>query len=255
MTEGVFPAALGHEGAGIVVEVGEVTSVQPGDHVIPFALHRRMRPVPVLPERQDQPSATAVRATQGKARCPTAPRALLLQRPAHLPHYIRMLTFSEYTVVAEVSLARSTRRPTLSRCACWAVTTGLGAVKNTAKVQEGDTVAVVRPGGIGLAVVGANRQGRAHHRHRHQPGLFALARRPLAPPTVVNPKDHDKPIQQVIVEMTGWGVGSQLRVHRQRERDARRWRCAPRLGPVGHHRRGRCGSRDQHPAVPAGDRA
>jgi S-(hydroxymethyl)glutathione dehydrogenase/alcohol dehydrogenase len=118
-------------------------------------------------------------------------------------------TFSEYTVVAEVSLAKihpqaDPEQVCLLGCG---VTTGLGAVKNTAKVQEGDSVAVFGLGGIGLAVIQGARQAKAGRiiAIDTNPSKFEMAQR-MGATECVNPKDHDKPIQQVIVEMTGWGV-------------------------------------------------
>jgi S-(hydroxymethyl)glutathione dehydrogenase/alcohol dehydrogenase len=87
------------------------------------------------------------------------------------------------------------------------VTTGLGAVKNTAKVQEGDSVAVLGLGGIGLAVIQGAKQAKAGRiiAIDTNPSKFDMAR-DMGATDFVNPKDHDQPVQQVIVEMTGWGV-------------------------------------------------
>ena len=194
--EGVFPAVLGHEGAGIVVEVGEgVTSVKPGDHVIP--LYTAECGECLFCKSGKTNLCTAVRATQGKGLMPDGTT------------YMGCSTFSEYTVVAEVSLAKvnpdaNPEHVCLLGCG---VTTGLGAVKNTAKVQEGDSVAVFGLGGIGLAVI----QGAKHAKAGRiiaidtNPAKFELART-FGATDCVNPNDHDRPIQQVIVEMTGWGV-------------------------------------------------
>jgi S-(hydroxymethyl)glutathione dehydrogenase/alcohol dehydrogenase len=118
-------------------------------------------------------------------------------------------TFSEYTVVAEVSLAKidpkaNPEQVCLLGCG---VTTGLGAVKNTAKVQPGDSVVVFGLGGIGLAVVhGAQMAGAGRIiAVDTNPAKFDLART-FGATDCVNPADHDRPIQQVIVEMTGWGA-------------------------------------------------
>lgn len=118
-------------------------------------------------------------------------------------------TFSEYTVVAEVSLAKinpEANHEHVCLLGC-GVTTGIGAVHNTAKVQEGDSVAVFGLGGIGLAVVQAARQAKAGRIIvvDMNPDKFALAKE-FGATDFLNPKDYDKPIQQVIVEMTGWGV-------------------------------------------------
>ena len=124
-------------------------------------------------------------------------------------HYMGCSTFSEYTVVAEVSLAKispdaNPEQVCLLGCG---VTTGLGAVKNTAKVQPGDSVAVFGLGGIGLAVLQGAKQAKAGRiiAIDTNPSKFELART-FGATDCINPKDYDKPIQQVIVEMTGWGV-------------------------------------------------
>ena len=205
--EGVFPAVLGHEGAGIVVECGEgVRSVQPGDHVIP--LYTAECGQCLFCKSGKTNLCVAVRATQGKGLMPDGTTRFSYQgQPIH--HYMGCSTFSEYTVVAEVSLAKvnpqaNPEQVCLLGCG---VTTGLGAVKNTAKVQPGDSVAVFGLGGIGLAVVQGARLAGAGRiiAVDTNPDKFALART-FGATDCVNPKDHDQPIQQVIVEMTGWGV-------------------------------------------------
>ncbi len=205
--EGLFPAVLGHEGAGIVVEVGEgVTSVKPGDHVIP--LYTAECGECLFCKSGKTNLCVAVRATQGKGVMPDGTTRFSYNgQPVY--HYMGCSTFSEYTVVAEVSLAKvhpdaNPEQVCLLGCG---VTTGLGAVKNTAKVQEGDTVAVFGLGGIGLAVIQGAKLAKAGRiiAVDTNPGKFDLART-FGATDCVNPKDFDKPIQQVIVEMTGWGV-------------------------------------------------
>jgi S-(hydroxymethyl)glutathione dehydrogenase/alcohol dehydrogenase len=205
--EGVFPAVLGHEGAGIVVEVGEgVTSVRPGDHVIP--LYTAECGECLFCKSGKTNLCVAVRATQGKGVMPDGTTRLSYNgQPIY--HYMGCSTFSEYTVVAEVSLAKvnpnaNPEQVCLLGCG---VTTGLGAVKNTAKVQEGDTVAVFGLGGIGLAVVQGAKLAKAGRiiAIDTNPAKFDLAK-VFGATDCINPKDFDKPIQQVIVEMTGWGV-------------------------------------------------
>lgn len=205
--EGIFPAVLGHEGAGIVVEVGEgVTSVKPGDHVIP--LYTAECGECLFCKSGKTNLCVAVRATQGKGVMPDGTTRFSYNgEPIY--HYMGCSTFSEYTVVAEVSLAKvnpdaNPEQVCLLGCG---VTTGLGAVKNTAKVQEGDTVAVFGLGGIGLAVIQGAQLAKAGRiiAIDTNPSKFDLAR-VFGATDCVNPKDHDKPIQQVIVEMTGWGV-------------------------------------------------
>jgi S-(hydroxymethyl)glutathione dehydrogenase/alcohol dehydrogenase len=205
--EGLFPAVLGHEGAGIVVEVGEgVASVKPGDHVIP--LYTAECGQCLFCKSGKTNLCVAVRATQGKGVMPDGTSRFSYQcRPVY--HYMGCSTFSEYTVVAEVSLAKihpgaDPQQVCLLGCG---VTTGLGAVKNTAKVQPGDSVAVFGLGGIGLAVVQGAQLAKAGRiiAIDTNPSKFDLART-FGATDFVNPRDHDKPIQQVIVEMTGWGV-------------------------------------------------
>ena len=151
--EGLFPCVLGHEGAGIVVEVGEgVTSVAPGDHVIP--LYTAECGECLFCKSGKTNLCTSVRATQGKGVMPDGTTRFSYDGQP-LYHYMGCSTFSEYTVVAEVSLARinpEANHEQVCLLGC-GVTTGLGAVQNTAKVQEGDSVAVFGLGGIGLAVI------------------------------------------------------------------------------------------------------
>lgn len=205
--EGLFPVVLGHEGAGIVVEVGEgVTSVKPGDHVIP--LYTAECGQCLFCKSGKTNLCVAVRATQGKGVMPDGTTRFSYNgQPIY--HYMGCSTFSEYTVVAEVSLAKidpeaDPEQVCLLGCG---VTTGLGAVKNTAKVQPGDTVAVFGLGGIGLAVVqGAKLAGASRiiavDTNEAKFGLAEV----FGATDCLNPRDYDKPIQEVIVEMTGWGV-------------------------------------------------
>ncbi|HEY0296695.1 MAG TPA: S-(hydroxymethyl)glutathione dehydrogenase/class III alcohol dehydrogenase [Bordetella sp.] len=205
--EGLFPVVLGHEGAGIVVEVGAgVTSVKPGDHVIP--LYTAECGECLFCKSGKTNLCVAVRATQGKGVMPDGTSRFSYQgKPIY--HYMGCSTFSEYSVVAEVSLAKinpdaNPEHVCLLGCG---VTTGIGAVHNTAKVQPGDTVAVFGLGGIGLAVLQGARQAKAARiiAVDTNASKFELAKT-FGATDCVNPKDYDKPIQQVIVEMTGWGV-------------------------------------------------
>ena len=205
--EGVFPAVLGHEGAGVVVQAGEgVTSVQPGDHVIPLYTAECRQCLFCKSGKTNL--CTAVRATQGKGLMPDGSTRFSYQgQPVY--HYMGCSTFSEYTVVAEVSLAKinpaaNPEQVCLLGCG---VTTGLGTVKNTAKVQPGDSVAVFGLGGIGLAVIQGAKLAKAGRiiAIDTNPAKFELART-FGATDCVNPKDHAQPIQQVIIEMTGWGV-------------------------------------------------
>ena len=205
--EGVFPAVLGHEGAGVVVEVGEgVTSVKPGDHVIP--LYTAECGECLFCKSGKTNLCVSVRATQGKGVMPDGTTRFSYNgEPIY--HYMGCSTFSEYTVVAEVSLAKinpAANHEQVCLLGC-GVTTGLGAVSHTAKVQEGDTVAVFGLGGIGLAVIQGAKLAKAGRiiAVDTNPGKFELARL-FGATDCINPQDHEQPIQQVIVEMTGWGV-------------------------------------------------
>jgi S-(hydroxymethyl)glutathione dehydrogenase / alcohol dehydrogenase len=205
--EGVFPAVLGHEGGGIVVEVGAgVTSVKPGDHVIPLytAECRQCK----FCKSGKTNLCQAVRATQGKGLMPDGTSRFSYQGQP-LFHYMGTSTFSEYTVVPEISLAVIDRGAALEKVCLLGcgVTTGIGAVLNTAKVTPGSTVAVFGLGGIGLAVIqGAVMAGASRILGVDtNPGKFELATQ-MGATDCVNPKDFDKPVQDVIVAMTDGGV-------------------------------------------------
>nr|WP_251044157.1 MULTISPECIES: S-(hydroxymethyl)glutathione dehydrogenase/class III alcohol dehydrogenase [unclassified Lysobacter] len=205
--EGLFPAVLGHEGGGVVVEVGEgVSSVKPGDHVIPLYTAECRKCKFCLSGKTNL--CQAVRATQGKGLMPDGSSRFSYQgQPIH--HYMGCSTFSEYTVVAEVSLAVVNPEAPLEKVCLLGcgVTTGIGAVHNTAKVQPGDTVAVFGLGGIGLAVIQGAVQAKAGRiiGVDTNAGKFELAKA-MGATDCVNPKDHDRPIQDVLVEMTDGGV-------------------------------------------------
>lgn len=205
--EGVFPAVLGHEGGGIVVEVGEgVTTLQPGDHVIP--LYTAECGQCKFCKSGKTNLCQAVRATQGKGLMPDGTSRFSYQgKPIY--HYMGTSTFSEYTVVPEISLAKIDAQAPLDKVCLLGcgVTTGIGAVHNTAKVEPGATVAVFGLGGIGLAVIQGAVQARAARiiGIDVNPDKFILARE-MGATHCVNPKDYDKPIQDIIVEMTDGGV-------------------------------------------------
>ncbi|WP_029040621.1 S-(hydroxymethyl)glutathione dehydrogenase/class III alcohol dehydrogenase [Cucumibacter marinus] len=151
--EGLFPSVLGHEGAGVVVEVGAgVTSVAPGDHVIPL----------YTPECRECPSClsrktnlcTAIRATQGQGLMPDGTSRFSLKGQP-IFHYMGCSTFSNYTVLPEIALAKINPAAPFDKV-CYVgcgVTTGVGAVINTADVEAGATAAVFGLGGIGLNVI------------------------------------------------------------------------------------------------------
>ncbi len=205
--EGVFPAVLGHEGGGIVESVGEgVTSVAPGDHVIPLY-------TPECGECKFCKSGKTnlcgkIRETQGKGLMPDGTTRFSKDgKPIY--HYMGTSTFAEYTVLPEISLARVNKEAPLEEVCLLGcgVTTGIGAILNTAKVEEGATVAIFGLGGIGLsAIIGAvmAKAGRIIAIDINE-SKFDLAKQ-LGATDVINPKAYDKPIQDVIVELTDGGV-------------------------------------------------
>ncbi|MDQ3270377.1 MAG: S-(hydroxymethyl)glutathione dehydrogenase/class III alcohol dehydrogenase [Pseudomonadota bacterium] len=205
--EGLFPAVLGHEGGGVVVEVGEgVESVKVGDHAIPLYTAECRQCKFCLSGKTNL--CQAVRATQGRGLMPDGSTRFSYEgRPIH--HYMGCSTFSEYTVVPEISLAVVNPEAPLEKVCLLGcgVTTGIGAVHNTARVKAGDSVAVFGLGGIGLAVIqGAVQAGAGRIvAIDTNPGKFELARS-MGATDCIDPKDHDRPIQEVIVELTDGGV-------------------------------------------------
>ena len=205
--EGVFPCILGHEGGGIVESIGEgITSVKVGDHVIPLY-------TPECGECKFCKSGKTnlcqkIRATQGKGLMPDGTTRFSKDgQPIY--HYMGTSTFSEYTVLPEISIAKVDPAAPLEEVCLLGcgVTTGIGAVMNTAKVKEGESVAIFGLGGIGLsAVIGARlaKAGRIIAIDINE-SKFELARK-LGATDCINPNDYDKPIQEVIVELTDGGV-------------------------------------------------
>jgi len=205
--EGIFPAILGHEGGGIVEEVGAgVTSVQPGDHVIPLYTPECGKCKFCLSGKTNL--CQAIRATQGKGLMPDG-TSRFSHNGRPLYHYMGTSTFSEYTVLPEIALARVNKAAPLEKICLLGcgVTTGMGAVTNTAKVEPGSTVAVFGLGGIGLAVIiGAVMAGAERIIGIDiNPEKFDIARR-LGATDCINPDEYDRPIQEVIVDLTDGGV-------------------------------------------------
>lgn len=205
--EGIFPSVLGHEGAGVVVSVGEgVTSVKPGDHVIPLYTAECGKCKFCLSGKTNL--CSSVRETQGKGLMPDGTTRFSYNGEP-LYHYMGTSTFSEYTVVADVSLAKIEPNAPLDKVCLLGcgVTTGLGAVKNTAKVEEGATAAVFGLGAIGLAAIQGLKQANAKRiiAIDLNEDKFELAKK-MGATDFVNPSKFDKPIQEVIIEMTDGGV-------------------------------------------------
>jgi len=205
--EGNFPAILGHEGGAVVEEVGAgVTSLSPGDHVIPL----------YTPEcrkckfcRSGKTNLCgAIRSTQGKGVMPDGTSRFSLNGQS-IHHYMGTSTFSEYTVLPEIALARVNKAAPLDKVCLLGcgITTGIGAVLNTAKVEPGSTVAVFGLGGVGLSAIQGAVMAKAERiiAVDLNPAKFEFARQ-LGATDCVNPAEHDAPIQEVLVEMTDGGV-------------------------------------------------
>lgn len=205
--EGIFPAVLGHEGGGIVERVGEgVTSVKVGDHVIPLYTPECGECKFCLSGKTNL--CQKIRATQGKGLMPDG-TTRFYKDGKPIFHYMGCSTFSEYTVLPEISLAKVNPTAPLEEVCLLGcgVTTGMGAVMNTAKVKAGDTVAIFGLGGIGLsAIIGAVMAGASQIIAIDiNERKFGLAKK-LGATLCINPKDYDQPIQEVIVELTDGGV-------------------------------------------------
>ncbi|CAJ2376367.1 MAG: S-(hydroxymethyl)glutathione dehydrogenase/class III alcohol dehydrogenase [Gammaproteobacteria bacterium] len=205
--EGVFPAILGHEGAGVVVEVGAgVKSVAPGDHVIPLYT-AECRECKFCKSGKTN-LCSSVRETQGRGLMPDG-TSRFRGGGKSIFHYMGTSTFAEYTVAAEVSVAVVDKKAPFEKICLLGcgVTTGIGAVLNTAKVEPGASVAVFGLGGIGLAVVQGAVMARAGRiiAIDTNPEKFALAKQ-MGATDLLNPAEHSQPLQEVIVDMTDGGV-------------------------------------------------
>ena len=205
--EGLFPCVLGHEGGGIVVDVGEgVTTLSTGDHVIPLYTAECGQCKFCLSGKTNL--CSAVRATQGQGVMPDGTGRFSLNGKS-LYHYMGTSTFSEYSVIAEVSLAKISPAAPLDKVCLLGcgVTTGIGAVINTAKVEPGATIAVFGLGGIGLSVIQGAVMAKAGRiiAVDTNPSKFEMATL-LGATDRINPKDHSGPISEVLIDMTDGGV-------------------------------------------------
>lgn len=206
-TEGRFPCILGHEGGGVVESVGEgVTTVKPGDHVIPL----------YIPQCRDckfcrSPKTnlcSTIRATQGRGVMPDETSRFSCKGQT-VYHFMGTSTFSEYTVLPEIAVAKVNPAAPLEKVCLLGcgISTGYGAALNTAGVEAGSSVAVWGCGAVGLAaIMGSVKAGATR--------IIAIdinpdkwpAARQFGATEFLNPKDYDKPTQQVLIEKTDGGL-------------------------------------------------
>src|SRR6201987_301091 len=217
--EGLFTAILGHEGAGVVVDVGAgVSSGEKGDHRLPLYTPECRRCPSCLSRKTNL--CTAIRATQGKGVMPDGTSRFSLGKEK-IYHYMGCSTFSNFTVLPEIAVAKIREDAPFDKV-CYigcGVTTGIGAVINTAKVEPGANVGVFGLGGIGLNVIQGARMGGAN--------------------------------MIIGVDLNQRRRGLQLRMRRQRRPHAPGARVLPsRLGRVGDHRGRWRRPGDPHPALP-----
>ncbi len=205
--EGLFPAIFGHEGAGVVVEVGEgVKSLQPGDHVIPLYTPECRNCEYCLSRKTNL--CQAIRSTQGRGLMPDGTSRFSFEGKL-LHHYMGTSTFANYTVVPEIALAKIREDAPFDKV-CYigcGVTTGIGAVINTAKVEAGATVVVFGLGGIGLNVIqGARMVGAGMIIGVDlNPNRKELATK-LGMTHFVNPQEIDGDLVAYLVELTKGGA-------------------------------------------------
>jgi S-(hydroxymethyl)glutathione dehydrogenase/alcohol dehydrogenase len=205
--EGLFPAILGHEGAGVVVDVGAgVTSVKKGDHVIPLYTPECRQCKSCLSRKTNL--CTAIRATQGKGVMPDGTSRFSIGDDM-LHHYMGCSTFANYTVLPEIAVAKIREDAPFDKV-CYigcGVTTGIGAVINTAKVEPGVNVVVFGLGGIGLNVVQGARMVGANMivGVDLNPAREPLARK-FGLTHFVNPKDVRGELVPYLIDLTGGGA-------------------------------------------------
>ena len=205
--EGLFPAVLGHEGAGVVVDTGPgVTSLKKGDHVIPLYIPEFRQCKPCLSGKTNL--CTSIRETQGKGVMPDGTSRFSLNGEP-LFHYMGTSTFSNYTVMPEIAAAKIREDAPFDKV-CYigcGVTTGIGAVINTAKVEAGANVVVFGLGGIGLNVIQGARMVGADKiiGVDINPGRKAMAEK-FGMTHFVNPKEVEGDLVPYLVDLTDGGA-------------------------------------------------
>jgi S-(hydroxymethyl)glutathione dehydrogenase/alcohol dehydrogenase len=205
--EGLFPSILGHEGAGIVVDVGPgVTSVKKGDHVIPLYTPECRQCKSCLSRKTNL--CTAIRATQGKGVMPDGTSRFSIGKDK-IYHYMGCSTFSNFTVLPEIAVAKIREDAPFDKV-CYigcGVTTGIGAVINTAKVEPGANVVVFGLGGIGLNVIQGARMAGAYKivGVDLNPNRKALAEK-FGMTHFVNPKEVEGDLVAHLVAVTDGGA-------------------------------------------------
>ncbi len=206
--EGLFPAILGHEGAGIVLEVGKgVKSVEPGDHVIPLYTPECRECEYCLHPRTNL--CQAIRTTQGQGLMPDGTSRFSTLDGDPILHYMGCSTFSNHTVMPEIAVAKVRKDAPFDKI-CYigcGVTTGIGAVINTAKVEEGSRAIVFGLGGIGLNVIQGLRLAGADQivGVDVNAGKKAMAER-FGMTDFVNPEEMDGDLVAFLVNLTGGGA-------------------------------------------------
>ena len=242
--EGIFPSILGHEAGCIVESVGEgVLSVKPGDHVIPAYTPQCCEPDCVFCQSSKTNLCPKIRGTQGRGVMPDGTSRFTC-RGEPVFHFMGCSTMSEYTVVAEISCAKIDKALPLAK-ACLlgcGVSTGLGAVWNTCKVEPGSTVGVFGLGAVGLACVQAAKMAGAKRIFAIDTNdkKFTIAQS-LGATDFLNPKTiAPKTTQQALVEATGWGldytfecIGNVEVMRAALESAHRGWGCSCVVGVAG----------------------